>query len=219
MTIFACVSQKGGATKSTTLVNIAAVLASQGKSPVIFDADEQTTAYDWWECRYRDYPSAPIIKAYKGKGDGFLDEIGFLSDNNEYVLIDTAGHYSEEMQIIFEVADINLIPFRCSQADLNTLPYMGNIVKQAKCNRPELKVYVVLSAVKTGTKKTVESARKLISQYPEFILLNTIIYSRVCYEDSISTGLGVIEEKKNTPSLKKAKQEMIELTGEIYYGN
>jgi chromosome partitioning protein len=238
MTIFACVSQKGGATKSTTLVNIASMLATQGKSPLIFDADEQGTANDWCASRAVNHQNAAKIiihhqfgESLKEFGTGLQDQIEDLSEDHDHILVDTAGHSSDEMRIVFAISNIVLIPFRCSQADLNTLQYMSDIITEAKKGNPDLKVYACLSAVKIIS-DDVKPARELISSYPVFTLLKTIIHDRQCYVESISTGLGVVEaihqpssnwiDPKNmwaSYNLMKAKEEIKSLTKELFNGN
>lgn len=218
MKIWSMVSQKGGASKSTSLINIAAALAQQGKQVLVFDADEQPTATKWGSSRNRLHPDVPKIlfdQAYGKIADDLLER----NQTNEYVLVDTAGHASTEMRSAFLVSDIVLIPFRVSMADLDSLPFMENLVRLAREMNPELKAYAFLSCAPTdASAKDVKPAREAILEYPELTLLDTIIYHRQCYIDSIATGLGVTEIKPKSPSIRKAQEETNSLVKEILNG-
>lgn len=213
MTIILLASRKGGVSKSTICTNLAAALANGGEVPLVFDADEQTTSSDWCTDRLRDYPHSPAIS--------FTQEYGQIESlleglDNSYILCDTAGHASAEMRSGLAVADILLCPFKPSQADLNTLPYMAEIVTNAQKFNPEIKALAFISqAPSNPLMKSIEQAKSLIAQYPEFTLLDTVIYHRDVYLTAIACGLGVVELEDKSPSALKAKQEINALLQEI----
>ncbi len=212
--ISAC-TQKGGASKSTCLVNIAAVLVNQGHRVLVLDSDEQPTSSKWGSSRSRRHADAPMILFDQAYGD-ISDELVDRSKNYDFVLVDTAGHASKEMRSAFLVSDIVLTPCRVSLADADSLPYMDNLVRLARQINPELKAYTFLSCAPTDAlSKDIKPAREAILGYPELTLLDTIIRHRQCYIDSIGEGLGVIEFKAKSPSITKAKEEITSLVQEI----
>jgi chromosome partitioning protein len=206
-------SQKGGVGKSTVITNIAAALALSGVVPYLVDADEQPTSSEWGAGRIRDYPDSPsiIFSQDYGEIDWLLESL-----DNDIILVDSAGHASVEMRSAMSVCDILLCPFKASQADLNTIPYMSEVVKQAKWINPKLKALAFINQAPTNpAMNSIAQAKALIAEYSEFMLLDTVIYHRDVYLSAMSIGLGVVEMAGKSASEVKAKNEITALTQEI----
>lgn len=212
-------SRKGGAGKSTIAVNVASVLASMGKTPLIVDADEQPTASEWSANRKCNYPDAPeiLFRQEYGKINNILLD---LADDHDYVIVDTAGHASVEMRACLTVCDILLIPFRTSMADLRTLPYMSKLVDKVREINPKIAAYAFLNVAPTNTFiKDSEPSKQLIAEYPNITLLNTVIHQRSVYLNSIADGLGVVEMNGQSQSNINARTEMVNLVKEVFSEN
>jgi len=202
-------SQKGGSGKSTTSVNIAALLAGKGKDVVLVDADRQSTAANWSSDRDELESRAKVHCVQKY--DNIRETLSDLKSRYEYVVVDAAGRDSKELRTGITAADILLIPFRPSQPDLDTLPKMVELIDQAKDFNPGLKVYgLITMAPSNPMVNEANEAKEYLADYPDITLLKTIVRDRKVYRDAMSEGLGVVEMNN-----AKAKAEIQLLVDEI----
>jgi chromosome partitioning protein len=202
-------SQKGGCGKSTTAVNIAAVLAGQGNDVVLVDADRQCTAANWAMDRANNEALAKVhcVQKYENIRDTLLD----LDKRYGFVIVDAAGRDSRELRTGMTAAHILVVPFRPSQPDLDTLGTMQSIIVEAKDFNPQLKVFGLITMAPTNRAIHEEAeARDCLNDYPQIKLLNTMIRYRKVYRDAMSDGLGIVEMNND-----KAKAEIQGLIEEI----
>lgn len=185
-------SLKGGCGKSTTAVNICAALVRDGHDVVLVDADSTvSTSAKWAADRGEtDLPLVHCVQKYENIRETLLD----LDRRYEFVIVDTAGKDSRELRTGMCAAHILIVPFRPSQPDLDTLPNMASIVQQARDINPQLRVValITMSPTNPGVLES-NDAREILSDYPDFKLLRTMISDRKVYRDAMSEGLGVVE--------------------------
>lgn len=213
--IFLLGQTKGGVGKSTLAVNIATVLAQKGGDVLIVDADRQASASGWWADRKMNYPDAPKIACVQSFGeiDNTLED---LDRRYEYVVVDVAGRESEELRSALCVCHTILIPVKPGQFDLNALHSLVKVVQQSRRINPSLSAYSVISIAPTNAKgKEIAQAREAISAYLDIVQVNTVVFDRKIYRDSVTVGLGVTEVKDSSLSVKNAQSEIINLVEEI----
>ncbi len=202
---------KGGCGKSTLTINLAALLAQQGKDVIIVDADRQGSSSNWVLDRQEDEKLARIqhVQVF----DNIRPTVMDLAKRYEYVLVDTGGTNSREMRTGMTAANWVLLPFRPSQPDLDVLPHLKEAIEAAQDTNPDMKVFAVISqAPSNPSVKEIEEARDYLADYSDLItLLNAVIYDRKIYRDAMSAGRGVVE--MNNP---KAAQEVQQLWEEIH---
>jgi len=152
-------------------------------------------------------PPVKNIQKYENIRATLID----LKARYEYVVVDSPGRDSREMRTGITAADLLVIPMRCSQPDLDTLPKMEKIITEAKDFNPIMSVFGLLTMAPTNpVVNEIEEAKECVNEYKGIPLLNAIIFDRKVYRDSMSGGLGVIELAN-----KKAKEEIISFSQEI----
>lgn len=201
-------SQKGGCGKSTLAVNICAAIANDGKDVVLVDADRQGTASRWVEFRNEtDLAAVQCVRQYDSIHKTLID----LDKRYQYVVVDTAGNDSRELRTGLTAAHKLLTPFKPSQADLDTIPHLHDVIQQAKDLNPALSAFGIISMNTTHHQVHEDSeARDLLVDFPQISLMKTVIHERKVYRECMAEGMGVIEM-----SNAKAKDEMTALVKEV----
>lgn len=207
--IILCGAIKGGAGKSTLATNIAAMLAKNGKDVILVDADRQGTTSNWSQDRIDS--NATHIESVS-KFDNIKIALRDLNKRYDFVVVDSQGRDSVELRTGLLSADVCIIPCRPSQADLDTIPAINNIVNNASEINETLRVYCVLTQSPTNPSVTeIQQAREFLLAFGnEMKLLETIIFERKVYRDALAQGLGVCEMDN-----EKAILEMVGMFNEV----
>lgn len=221
-TIILIGGEKGGTGKSTIATNLAVFLAGEGVDTMLLDADPQATASKWVERRnnanealLKADPKAkvvPEVHCTQKHGD-ILKTALDLSKRYQVVLIDAGGRDSKELRTGMAIADRMYIPIRASQADLETLPKINELVSQIKATvNPSFEAYAILSMAPSNPMiNEVQEAQELLSESSDIGLGKNIIRDRKVYRDAMISGKGVVEMSNST-----AKAEIQLLAEEIF---
>jgi chromosome partitioning protein len=201
--------EKGGTGKSTLCTNLACWLALARRDVMLLDADPQTTSARWVE--RRDEAGLPTVHCTEKTGDVFKTARD-LDARYEVVLIDAGGRDSRELRSGMVAADRMLIPLRASQADLETLPHVNDLLNLARGMNPQLKAAVILSmAPSNPVINEVQEARSLMANFPDLAMSDSVIRDRKVYRDAMLEGKGVLEFDN-----PKASAEIESLAKEIF---
>ena len=93
-------------------------------------------------------------------------------------------------------ADVLYIPIKASQADLETLPVVDELVSLSRGMNPGLQARTLLCMAPTNERiKEVDDAQALLTDFPELPLSGCIIRERKIYRDALLLGKGVVEMK------------------------
>jgi len=203
--IWTIAAQKGGEGKSTLVTNIIIYFLLEGLKVALVDADRQGTCKNWSDDR-RGNKKLKSVDTFSVYGE-IQDKLKELRKEYDVVVVDVAGHDSTEMRAALLVSKLAIIPVLCSQPDLDTMPKMENIVKDAKKFNKNLKTFLLLS--RTPTNPRIKEVREAIEFLTDFDLklLKSKIAERKVFRDAISKGISVFEvkDKKNKGALEMEK--------------
>lgn len=205
-------AEKGGVGKSTLATNLAVHLAHHQIDVVLLDTDGQATCARFVERRDEAglQPSVPCVQRTGDVASTLRD----LAKRYQVVVVDAGGRDSREMRTAMAVADLLLTPTRASQADLETLPKVNELVGLARGLNPALEASAVLSmAPSNPVIREVENARELLAEFEELKLTDTIIRDRKVYRDALLAGKGVVEmgNSQAKAEIQLLAQEFFEL--------
>lgn len=213
--------EKGGVGKSTITTNLAVELANRGADVMIIDTDPQKTAINWVDRRNELIANnQEKIKKISGvsKNGNIKDIIQDFVSKYDVVLIDGAGRDSQSLRTGLTIADKFFCPIRASQADLETLPHVCNLISAAKDFNEKLVSKAIISCAPTNPQiNEVKGAQVLLSDFSEHLgLVNTFIRERKVYRDALLEGKGVVELNniKATEEFKKFVDEILEVSDE-----
>lgn len=199
-------SQKGGCGKSTIATNLAAVAAHNGRDVVLLDTDSQCTSATW--AADREETSASPVACVQRVGN-VTATARELDTKYDLVIIDAGGRDSQELRTGLLAADLLITPFKPSQADLDTVFQLSDVVRQAQDFNASLKAMAVLTMSPTHPANTeIQVSKDYLSEH--MTVLDCLLYDRKAYRDALSMGLGVIEHTD-----KKAQNEITALYNEI----
>lgn len=187
--------EKGGSGKSTTATNLAVYLALEGLDVMLLDADKQATATKFIarrnEAGYKEVHSAQKL------GDIYRTAID-LASRYQVVIIDAGGRDSRELRTGMVAADLIYVPIKASQADLETLPVVDELVSLSRGMNPGLQARTLLCMAPTNERiREVEDAQALLGDFPDLPLSGCIIRERKIYRDALLLGRGVVEMKNS----------------------
>lgn len=191
--IAAVANLKGGTGKSTIAVNLACELASEGRSVILVDADEQGTA-SYWIGR-GEYPITLKSVAVGENAQAWASQVAGLEA--DIVVIDAPPQIGETTRAIIAVADLILIPALASTADImatgKALALVRTTRDQRHDNRP--KALLVPSRVdrRTAAGKEIEA---VLLEFGEPVA--PMVRQRTAFVDCFSAGRWIGSYARNS---------------------
>lgn len=189
------VNIKGGSSKTTVAVCLAAALGKWWGKTRLIDADiTQRSAADWsqlWNQQHEaGTTSLPVPYTWRAAtppAELYQAIKEAQSDECEWVVIDTIGTGLDPQQLTpcLEVADLALIPAADSLMDLHAIRPTVRLCGEAAAKNPDLGVVVLLTQVRSGTAATSMIREQVVSQ-----LGLSVLESVVPMRERLKQGLG-----------------------------
>jgi chromosome partitioning protein len=130
-------------------------------------------------------------------------------------IVDAAGDDNQEMRTAMTAADLMIVVLRPSQLDVETREEFTDVIDTAMDFNPELQVRSLITQAPTNHNETeTVDVTEYIVEFPQVKPLETVLYLRKAYRDSLADGRGVIEVPGGPG--KKARAEIQELVAEVY---
>lgn len=202
-------SDKGGVGKSTTAANTGSMLANKGVKVGILKTDKNKDLLNWNIKRQSN--GLPVVPVHEAYGD-VSKEIRRLSAMYDVLVIDCAGHDSQEFRSAITVADVLVTLVKPSSGfERDTLTEVTEKVRKAQASNPALQPWVLLTRIETNKPTKVKAAielDKLLRSDPVWIQpLKTRIAALDIFESACNEGAGVHDVARGT-GLGNAKGQM-----------
>lgn len=202
--ILTVAQQKGGAGKTTLVVQLATALAAAGRRVAVVDIDPQASLTGWMRIREHEARSAPALRFAMVGGWRLGVELDRLVREVELVLVDTPPHAESEAKGAIRRADLVLVPCQPSPADLwasrATFDLAGKEGRTAR---------LVWSRVPPRG-RAVEEARAAVAR-EGWPAAAAELGNRQAYVASFARGLGVVEAEPKGAAAREVEALVREL--------
>lgn len=209
--IITVANAKGGVGKSTIAYCLACYYSERGASCAVLDEDIQQSISD-------------AIDQFKDRGDPVsvslidrkkLKSYKDLTNEKKYpydiIFIDSPPVLTTQLEAIYDISDMILIPIKPSINDFNSLMRSRDFIKDAMNRNPELLTAIVINMAVTSS-TIQENFREAFEEEDRIKVLKTQLAQRVIYTKYPLLTHSLFKTKDTA-----SKREMSELANEIYY--
>lgn len=216
--VIAAINGKGGAGKTTTLMNIAGEYALRGGRVAMIDMDARNNLMKWWtDCQEKD-AQPEGIEVYSHKTARGLER--WMDDNAgtfDYVLIDTPGEDTSIVDPVIAAADLVISPIQPSKREvLGAIDSFENVLRVndalgRTCRHGVLRTRITVTVRHTELYRKI---RPIIEDKVGTYLFRTEVFERNVYKD-IHNGIGTLQMQEVTEAIAKARRETQTLVAEV----
>ena len=207
--------QKGGVGKSTLATNLRGYFAGGGYKTALVDIDPQGSLSKLVRTFSDQDGREPEHVIERGSYKTYKDLLTLL-EPYDIAIIDTPPYLSKELQDVFEITNVILVPCKASPLDFLVIGDTLDLIRQAKTKRKDLIAAVVMTMVITGTDFTTQIRTEL--EKTEFPVLKAEIGNRVAYMRSLLKSNTVLgdENPKAREEIEALGKELISLLKNTY---
>lgn len=216
--VIAAINGKGGAGKTTALMNIAGEYALRGRRVAMIDMDARNNLMKWWtDCQEKD-AQPEDVEVYSHKTARGLER--WMEENAaafDHVLIDTPGEDTAIVDPVIAFADLVISPIQPSKREvLGAIDSFQNVLRVNEalgrnCRHGVLRTRITVTVRHTELYRKI---RPIIEEKVGTYLFRTEVFERNVYKD-IHNGIGTLQMMEVTEAIAKARRETQALVGEV----
>jgi chromosome partitioning protein len=220
--IYAAVSNKGGAGKTTLVTLLAGEYALRGERVLLIDADNRQNLTGWWRlCSEKDNVPDNIVVTSAATQRSIEQAVDVVGRAFDRVIIDAAGVDSALQTTIIRMANLVISPI---QPAIKELEAAGQAVAAVTEINEQFGLSVDHLNVRTRISvpgRNLEAYRYIrpfiagmVAAHYRTRLLDTELFERNIYRE-IQNGLGTLQMQDLTDPIRKARTEVRSLADEI----
>lgn len=216
--VISAINGKGGAGKTTALMNIAGEYALRQNTVAMLDLDQRNNLMKWWsDCHDKEGQPQGIDvfgpKTAKAVAAFFEDKAELF----DYVLVDTPGEDTSIIDPVIGRSNLVISPIQPSKREvLGAIDCFESVqrVNEAvgrDCRHGVLRTRITLPVRHTELYRKI---RPIIVDKVQTYLFETEVQERNVYKD-IHSGIGTLQMQVVTATIAKARRETMALVNEI----
>jgi chromosome partitioning protein len=187
LSIITIATTKGGAGKTTLARLILGRMALAGFKTAAVDADFNHTLTDWVSTAAKH----PITIRHELDETNIVPLVSDLHEQNDVVVVDTAGAASQATIFAIGCADLVLVPIQPSSADIVEAIKTINLIKSASLMmKREVLARVVLTGMQPGTNIAEHIEKEVVKA--NLPIMATKLHRLVAFQEMSFTGIAPI---------------------------
>lgn len=190
--------RKGGAGKTTLVIQLATAFRELGRSVAVVDIDPQASLTAWMRLRAQRQPPAAELRLSTIAGWRLGVELDRLRREVDLVLVDTPPHAELDTKGAIRAADLVLIPCQPSPLDIWSSRAPLELARQER--RPAALVLNRLPPRGRAAEEAVAATAELGSA-----ILSARLGSRQAFVGSVTRGLGVVESEPKGAAAREVR--------------